>query len=364
MINRSQASSLARQSVRLDQIHHPYGPCPAAIDATALPCELPVRELARQLRERLGATFRAPIDSVALVSGREPVLRAIADDVAGPLVTFPPSAMASRVARAWPDREHLHIVRGSGRHGFLDAEVTADLPSSALALLDSPSDPLGMLLRPVDAVRIARACQMLVVDERYAEFAGQTLLSFAIEFDNVLICRSFASWSGQDETACSWIVASGGLLKRLEDRLPMPSAEAMASALAMLEHRRSIDATMRLVREERSGLYRLLRKFSLFEPLPSWGPFVTARVAIGSRDDIVSGLRERGIFVHVPCQPGLEGYIRFGIGTRASMEHLRTALLDLAPTVLTAESRGRGPDPDRVSLSREELIEAEAGEIE
>jgi histidinol-phosphate/aromatic aminotransferase/cobyric acid decarboxylase-like protein len=108
----------------------------------------------------------------------------------------------------------------------------------------------------------------------------------------------------------------------------------IAAAIATLEDVRSVDATLRLLREERSRLYRTLRKLSFLDPLPSWGPFLAARVAIGGREAIVTGLSERGIHVYAPEQVGLEGYIRFGIGSPSEMEQLRAALLDLAPEIL------------------------------
>jgi histidinol-phosphate aminotransferase len=256
------------------------------------------------------------------------------------------------------------LARSAGRLGSLVPDLAADLPVDGVAIVDSPSDPLGMLLRPVDAVRVARACQLLIVDERYVEYAGQSLLSFAAEFDNIVVCRSFDAWAGLLDAPCGWAVVPRGLNERLGAALALPRPEAIVAALATLDWMTSVDMTMRLVRDERSRLYRLLRKFSLLEPLPSWGPFLTARVAIGSRDDVVTGLDRRGIVVHAPEEAGLENYIRFGIGTRTSMERLRGALLDLAPEILADSLEARRADSDGLALSGEELIQAEAGEVE
>jgi histidinol-phosphate/aromatic aminotransferase/cobyric acid decarboxylase-like protein len=110
--------------------------------------------------------------------------------------------------------------------------------------------------------------------------------------------------------------------------------KAVGSALSALSDMATVGVTMRLWREERSRLYRLLRKFSFLEPLPSWGPFVPARVRVTSRDALATALGKRNVRVHVPWAPGLEEYVRFGIGSRGAMEHLRSALLDAAPELI------------------------------
>ena len=106
------------------------------------------------------------------------------------------------------------------------------------------------------------------------------------------------------------------------------------SDVPALRDRASVAATLKLVREERSRLYRFLRRLSFLEPLPSWGPFIAARVAIVPRRDLTEGLADRGIRVHAPPDPGLEQYVRIGIGSRTAMDRLRTALLELGTEVV------------------------------
>lgn len=352
------------QMIRLDEFRHPFGPCPAAIDAAELSTRESDERLDARLREQLSIVYRVPATAILLFERIDRAIGTIVDTTPGTLVGCPPSASATSIEELWPSRERVVLARGVGRHGTLEPDAAADLPSQSVAIVESPADPLGNLLKPVDAVRLARACQVLVVDERFVEFAGQSLLSFGVEFDNVIICRSFDAWAGLGSTPCGWAVASRYLVDRLGPLLEPPRADAMLAALATLENLKSVDATMRLMRDERSRLYRLLRKLSILEPLPSWGPFIAARVAIGSRDEVVAGLRERGLLVHAPAQIGLENYIRIGIGSRIAMDRLRTALLELAPDILDDESGGRGADPDRLALGGEKLIEAKTGQVE
>ena len=119
-----------------------------------------------------------------------------------------------------------------------------------------------------------------------------------------------------------------------------------------------------LIRDERSRLYRALRKLSYLQPLPSWGPFVAARVEVGDRDQLLALLGARGIRVHAPQEPGLERYIRIGIGMRSSMEYLRQSLLDIAPEMLGAQLASGRRDPYRLTLRSEEISQADVRQVE
>jgi histidinol-phosphate/aromatic aminotransferase/cobyric acid decarboxylase-like protein len=154
------------------------------------------------------------------------------------------------------------------------------------------------------------------------------------ELDNVAVIRSFESWAGLPELACAWAVASPRLAGTYEIAPAAVKPVAVAGAMATLENHASVVATLKLVREERSRLYRVLRKLSFLEPLPSWAPFITARVTIVSRQSLIDGLAKRGIRIHAPLEPGLEQYVRIGIGSRTAMDRLRAALLELGPELI------------------------------
>jgi histidinol-phosphate aminotransferase len=320
-------------TIRLDLTQNPYGPCPAAIEAVEMPPQFLSDSLAATLRRRLGEVYRVPAGSIHLLESADAAIRGIAGRHAGPLITFPPAAPANLIAEYVPGSDVVAIARGVACDSVIGPDVAADMPPNGLAVIDSPSNPLGSILSPADAVRLSRACTT-VVDERFAEFSEFSLLPLALELDNVVVIRSFESWAGVEGAACAWAVAAPRLAHLFEQVQPAVKPEAIAVALATLHDRASVAETMKLARDERSRLYRLLRRLSFLEPLPSWAPFIAARVAIVPRQDLIEGLTKRGIRVHAPPEPGLENYVRIGIGSRTAMDRLRAALLELGPELV------------------------------
>ena len=320
--------------VRLDDARNPYGPSPAAQEAVALCATSPVDKVAAELRRRLSETYGVPTSAIVLLQSRDDALERVMTGHERSLVGFPPSNLAVRIAARVPATATVFIARGAGRDGSVGAETAADLPVNSIAVIDSPSDPLGSILSTLDAVRLSRACQYLVIDERFAEFSGFSMAPFAVEFDNVVVLRSFEAWSGLHHPTCSWAIASPRAVADLNLEHSSPERESLVAAVATLDNLGSTGATLQLIREERSRLYRLLRKLSFLEPAPSWAPFLAARVEIGHRDEVVDSLMARRIRVHAPLESGLERYVRIGIGSRTAMDRLRTALVDLAPELV------------------------------
>lgn len=319
---------------RLDIIRHPYGPCPAALESIGHSNASSADALSTEIRQCLATRNRVPADAIRLFADLDSGIRHVVDGIEGPLVGFPPSRSASLMQRTWPKRAIAYAARGVGRWGAIDPEIAADLPGRGIALIESPSDPLGTVLSPADLVRLARSCQYVVVDERFAEFASRSLLPVAIEFDNVVVFRSLDIWAGLDRFPISWAVGSPATFRSIPESGQEINVDALAAAMATFGELAAVEATLRLIRDDRSRLYRLLRKLAFLEPFPSWGPFVTARVSLGNRSAVVEGLAARGVRVHPPEQVGLEKFIRFGIGTRSEMDQLHRALRDLGPTIV------------------------------
>jgi histidinol-phosphate/aromatic aminotransferase/cobyric acid decarboxylase-like protein len=302
--------------------------------------------------------------NLVLFGDVDAAIAGIVAQTAGPLILFPPAPTYGFVGPSLQSREVFDVARGFGRDGMISLESASDLPQDGLAIIASPGDPLGNVLSANDAVRLARSCEWLVIDERFADYAGQSLLNVASEFPNVIVLRSFQAKLGATDANAGWAVGSPrarDLLAAVSSPLPPGIARAV---LATGTGKTSSRMLLSLVRDERSRLYRTLRKLSYLQPLPSWGPFVAARVEVGQRETLLALLGARGIRVHAPQEPGLERYIRVGIGTRGAMERLRRTLLDIAPEMLGGQLAGSGCDPYRLALRGEELSQSEFRQIE
>jgi histidinol-phosphate aminotransferase len=269
----------------------------------------------------LGAGGDELIRSLLISTGRQ-----------GALVAFPPTE--SEGQRIATDLSHeIFTLPRSHRFGVdLDVADCLGIPTGAVAVVMSPNDPTGTSLSVQVAVRLSRACSFLIIDERHGAYCGRTLVPLVREFDNIVVIQSLETWAGLSGFPIAYAIAPPKLSAMLASSSPI-NGVAMGSVIAAsatLDDLGYMRSTIARVREEKSRLYRTLRKLNMVRPLPSWANFVLVRVERGDRDYFVRELGDRGIAVHRPPQIELEQFIRVS-ATNAEQTHaLKVALIEAA----------------------------------
>ena len=322
--------------IRLDLLVNPYGPSVYVHDALAGSDELhlPAGPLEESLRGRLAQTVGVPADWLLLANGLDELLGLLwlCRRCRGPLVVFPPTD-PRELRRA--ERHGLAVVALQRSPTFaldLDVETAAELPDLATALVGSPNDPTGTVIGSQDVVRLARACELVVVDERHGEYAGRTVVPLVREFDNVLVLRTFETWAGLAGLPIAYAIGPPRLLEPLAAarRPDGVATAAVLAALATLDDLAYVRATVDRVRTERSRLYRTLRKLNMVRPCPSWANFLLARVERGTADLFARELARRGVLVHRPPHPELADYLRISATRPDHTDALKRALIEIA----------------------------------
>lgn len=322
--------------IRLDLLVNPYGPSLHALEMLASDEALqwPATDRILRLRQRLAERLGVASDRLFLANGMDDLLAAVLLRLRGrgPLVLFPPCDPSVARQAAVHGVGVVDVRRGPTFSLGLDARTASDLPDDATALVGSPNDPTGTILGPQEAVRLARSCRLLLIDERHGEYGGRTLLPLASEFDNVLVLRSFESWAGLAGLPFAYAVGPPGVIAELTERgrAGGVATGAAVAALATLDDLPYVDATVRRVREERGRLYRTLRKLNMLRPFPSWGNFVLARFERGEASVFAAELSDRGIVVHRPAHPELNDFVRISATVPEHTDRLKLALVEIA----------------------------------
>ncbi len=323
------------QPLRLDLTTNPYGLSIRVQEALAAAEQLHIPDPDRQatLRIRLAEHAGVPPGWVTLAAGTDALIGAIVRWRCGqgPLMLFDPtSGDAGRLAGI----HGMPVERLTRSHRFaieLDPGLLPFLTPGATAYCLSPNDPTGTLLAPVNAVRLSRGCEVLVVDERFGSFSPRSLLPLTREFANIVVLRSLETWAGLAAFPVAFAVAPPRIVEAIEAHLERPELPggSVLAALATLDDLTFVEATVGRVVEEKARLYRMLRKLNNVQPVVSWASFLLARVERGDRDSMVSGLADRGIVVHRPPQPALGDYLRISATTPDATDALRDALIEI-----------------------------------
>lgn len=323
--------SLERAPIRLDQLTNPYGPVVGAREALTASGAEPAAEedSLEEMRLAVAAHVAVPSTWIRLWSGES--LRA--EQSSAGVVRLPPSGELAPVVHAGQGAD-VTLWRGEGFRPDLALEAVSELPRGLWAEVAVPHDPSGALLPIQGAVRLARATEMLVIDERLGGYGPRSMLPLVREYDNVVVLQSFAGAAGLGQWQRGWIVGSPTALQQLSanasDRWTVGEVGAVMATIGDI---RTVDQQVRRVREERSRMFRMVRKFNTLTPIPSWAGFLLARVERGSASEIALLLADRAISVHVPAQVGSGEFLRISIGRSSDTDRLREALLEIATVI-------------------------------
>ena len=197
-----------------------------------------------------------------------------------------------------------------------------------LFFLARPNNPTGTLWpRAVAEGAAALDAGLVVVDEAYGPFSGESCLDLLAQFENVVVMQTLSK-VGFAALRVGFAIASPAVAGELEKvRLPY-NVDALSMALAVEVLERWDELVAPIVEEvvaARGALVAGLRDLGL-SPFETAGNFVLVRLP--DADGAHAALKRAGLLVRNLHRPGtpLEGCLRITVGAPAENERLLEAL--------------------------------------
>ena len=163
----------------------------------------------------------------------------------------------------------------------------------------SPNNPTGNV-QPLGAIRsLAEASDgLVIVDEAYVEFGGETALPLVAEHYNVAVVRTFSKAFALAGARIGYTLTSPEVVQDLQRvRLPYHlSALTQAAGLTALRHEDEAAAGLDAIRTERDRIVRALSEIDGATVFPSQANFVLFRPP-GDAKELWQGLVDRGVLV-------------------------------------------------------------------
>lgn len=196
----------------------------------------------------------------------------------------------------------------------------------------NPNAPTGQLLSLEDIERIAKSNpdHVVVIDEAYIDFGGESAITLLDRFDNLLVTQTFSKSRSLAGGRLGVIFGSPEMIadmKALKYSINPYNVNSVtqAAGLGALEDEEYTQANCRTIRENRSFTTDALRQLG-FRVADSYANFVLAAHPAISGGELYSALKEQGILVRFFDTDRLRPYVRITIGTRQEMESLLGAI--------------------------------------
>lgn len=233
-------------------------------------------------------------------------------------------------------REDLSLdpvaVEESVRERNSRAASESGIGEARIVFLTSPHNPSGWAMSLEAIERILNLPLVVVVDEAYVEFGGESTVGLLSDYENLVILRTFSKWAGLAGLRLGYALLARRLADELE-RIRPPynvNAAAMLAALATFDDLERVQENVARIVQERERLREALSGISYLEPLPSEGNFVLCREVDDDAQWVVEALLDEGILVRDFSSRQMAGYVRISVGTPAQNDVLLEALGRLA----------------------------------
>lgn len=202
-------------------------------------------------------------------------------------------------------------------------------------IFPNPNAPTGRLLELSDIENLLQANpnSVVVIDEAYIDFGGQTAIPLIARYPNLLVVQTLSKSRSLAGLRVGFAVGDAQLIEALErvkdsfNSYPLDRL-AQTGAIAAFADRSYFEQICRTVIASREMLVGNLQKLG-FDVLPSAANFVFARHPSHDAAELAAALRERSIIVRHFKQPRIEQFLRISIGTDKQCRLLVAALQEI-----------------------------------
>ena len=324
--------------VKLNTNENPYPPSPKVGEAVAAE----VAQLRRypepvslELRAVIGERFGLTAKNVIIGNGSDNILDLItrcyvSKEGAGHTV---PSYSLYPVVAGMSGQGMIDVSFTRSMELDVDAIVAANAP---VFFLTSPNAPTGVAfpLSAIEAV-LQRIDGILVVDEAYVDFGGESAVALLQDYENLVVVRTFSKSYGLAGMRVGFGMASEGIIAMLDrvrdaynvDRIAQVAAQAAFEDVAYFEaQRQKVIATREATLSQLDALgwftYPSAANLLFTEPTNAAGESGATVAA-----SLFEHLKQARVLVrYFPNHPLTCSFIRVSVGTDAEMEAFLTAV--------------------------------------
>ena len=328
--------------VKLNTNEHPYGPSPKALDAirnaTGDTLRLYPDPNCDVLKSALARRFNVQASQVFVGNGSDEVL------------AHAFQALLKHERELWfPDISYSFYPVYCGLYGVahrlvpladdFSIRVEDYLPrgegpgeKAGAIIFPNPNAPTGRLL-PLEAVERIVAGNpdaVVLVDEAYVDFGGESAVQLVDQYPNLLVVHTFSKSRSLAGLRVGYAIGHPDLIEGLErvknsfNSYPLDRL-ALAGAVASVEDEEFFQDSCKKVIATRETLVAQLQQLG-FEVLPSGANFVFARHPQRDGAELAAALRARAIIVRHFKAARIDQFLRITIGTDEQCATLVQAL--------------------------------------
>ncbi|AZF35671.1 Histidinol-phosphate aminotransferase [Pseudomonas sp. R4-39-08] len=324
--------------IKLNTNENPYGPSPKALEAMRAELNDDLRLYSDpnsdRLKQAVAKYYGVEANKVFLGNGSDEVLAHIFHGL-----------FQHELPLLFPDISYSFYPVYCGLYGIKSDPVPLDeqfrinvadyaRPNGGI-IFPNPNAPTGCLLAldAVEQILKANPESVVVVDEAYIDFGGETAITLVDHYPNLLVTQTLSKSRSLAGLRVGLAVGHPDLIEALErvknsfNSYPLDRLAIVGAAVAF-EDREYFEKTCGWVIDSREKLTGQLQAKG-FEVLPSAANFIFARHPQHDAAGLAAKLREQGVIVRHFKQERIAQFLRISIGTPEQNQALIDGLGEL-----------------------------------
>ena len=322
--------------IRLNGNENPYGPSPKVMEALGQfkQYNLYPDPQQRRLRDALSEYLGVGPERIVAGNGSDEIIDLVlrmflgpGEKIIDPAPTFGMYSICARICGG--------EVTTVPRDGSFEIDVEGTklaLDSSTKAILfASPNNPTGNIAPEWQVRRLLEMGLLVVVDETYHEFCGQTVLPLVHEYRNLIVLRTFSKWAGLAGLRIGLGVMDPDIASTMMTVKPPYNVNLAAeiALLASLEDHAGLLERVNTIVAERDRMFCMLGQLPGLRPWPSQANFIFCQLPDGKGREVFESLARRGIFFRFFSSPRLRDFVRASVGLPHETDAAVAALDDI-----------------------------------
>ncbi|HPO50539.1 MAG TPA: histidinol-phosphate transaminase, partial [Spirochaetota bacterium] len=201
----------------------------------------------------------------------------------------------------------------------------------SVTVLCSPNNPTGTSLSRNDIETIVKSSEgIVVIDEAYIHFGGETAIDLITKYDNIIILRTFSKAFGLAGLRIGFMISNKRLIKELS-KVKLPYNLNIFTLITLSEifnNMNIVEKNIEDILKEKKYLLEELSKLNSIKIIPSEANFFL--VKFEDSNAVFSRLVKKGILIRdYGSYPMLENCLRISVGKREENDALINALKEI-----------------------------------
>tara|TARA_R110002072_G_scaffold90500_8_gene202512 strand:- start:17613 stop:18674 length:1062 start_codon:yes stop_codon:yes gene_type:complete len=325
----------ASKLIKLNTNENPYGPSPKTLDVLKAQADDRLRLYpdpnASDLKEAIAKYHHIKTEQVFVGNGSDEIL---AHAFLGLLKKDKPLLFPDISYSFYPVYCGLYEINFQTipLNDQFEIEAKTYAIENGGIIFPNPNAPTGRILAlcEIEEVLKSNTQSVVVVDEAYIDFGGETAITLVDKYPNLLVTQTLSKSRSLAGLRVGFAVGHPDLIEGLErvknsfNSYPL-DCFAINGAVAAFEDQAYFANCCEKIISNREKLIKEMQTLG-FETIPSSANFIFTKHKDKRAADIAAYLREKSIIVRYFNQPRIDNYLRITIGTEAECRSLIEAL--------------------------------------